>query len=64
MCSSERPKIIKQIAEMLRKKKMVPLDILSEIDNIQLEHGPAFSAAFLLGSIVLESWWDQDMRDA
>ena len=52
VCSSERLKIIWQIEEMLGKKKMAPLDVLSEIDNIELEHGLAFSAAFLLGSIV------------
>ena len=52
VCSSERLKIIRQIAEMLGKKKMAPLDILSKIDNIVLERGLAFSAAFLLGSSV------------
>ena len=44
--SLERLKIIRQIAEMLGKKKMASLDVLSEIDNIELEHGLAFSAAF------------------
>ena len=59
MCPTQRLRIRRQVAEMLRHKKQASLDIFLEVENMELE----FERVFAANSSWARSCWDGTWAD-